>query len=83
MENTTTTSYEKLEGLAYWFGNNVASAFFASLDRFSCVNVNTYDSDDENETKEEAKDHPLMLNNVPKSDVVVVTHPTSVEDLPV
>nr|GEX75404.1 MAK10-like protein [Tanacetum cinerariifolium] len=71
-----------LEGLAYWFGNNVASAFFASLDRFSCVNVNTYDSDDENETKEEAKDHPLMLNNVPKSDLVV-THPTSVEDLPV
>ncbi|PWA86379.1 hypothetical protein CTI12_AA140940 [Artemisia annua] len=81
MENTTTTtSYEKLEGLAYWFGSNVASAFFASLDRFSCVNVNTCDSDDENETQQgdEAKDRPLMLNNLPKSDV-----PTSVEDLPV
>ncbi|KAI3712507.1 hypothetical protein L1987_71064 [Smallanthus sonchifolius] len=67
MENSSILSYEKLEGLANWVGSNVASAFFASLDRFSCVNINTSDSDDENEN-EEAKDRPLMLTNLPASD---------------
>ncbi|KAI3517743.1 hypothetical protein L1887_16962 [Cichorium endivia] len=82
MENSSIVSYEKLEGLASWVGNNVASAFFASLERFSCVNLNTSDSDDENE--EEAKDRPLMQTNIqfPASDSSAHT-PTSVEDLPV
>ncbi|MFS7961692.1 hypothetical protein Hanom_Chr08g00718111 [Helianthus anomalus] len=61
MENSRIISYEKLEGLANW----VASAFFASLDRFSCVNVTT---SDENENEEEAKDHPLVLSNLTASD---------------
>ncbi|CAL5400061.1 unnamed protein product [Camellia sinensis] len=38
---------------------SVASTFFASLERCSCVNLTTSESDDENE--EEAKDHPLKL----------------------
>ncbi|KAI3815700.1 hypothetical protein L1987_15379 [Smallanthus sonchifolius] len=82
MENSSILSYEKLEGLANWVGSNVASAFFASLDRFSCVNVNTSDSDDENENEEEAKDRPLMLTNLPASDHSA-HKPTSVEALPV
>ncbi|KVI04596.1 hypothetical protein Ccrd_017084 [Cynara cardunculus var. scolymus] len=82
MEQSSILSYEKLEGIANWVGNNVASAFFASLERFSCVNLNTSDSDDENE--EEAKDCPLMSTNLqfPPSDSSQHT-PTSVEDLPV
>lgn len=81
-QNSSILSYEKLEGLAYWVGSNVASAFFASLDRFSCVNVNTSDSDEENENEEEAKDHPLILPNQPASDSSQ-HNLTSVETLPV
>ncbi|KAL4574744.1 hypothetical protein LXL04_021580 [Taraxacum kok-saghyz] len=82
MENPSILSYEKLEGLAYWVGNNVASAFFASLERFSCVNLNTSDSDDENE--EEAKDRPLMQTNIQLAASDSSAHaPTSVEALPV
>ncbi|KAD2805548.1 hypothetical protein E3N88_38925 [Mikania micrantha] len=82
MENLSILSYEKVEGLANWVGSNVASAFFASLDRFSCVNVTTSDSDDENENEEEAKDHPLILSNLPASDSSAHTL-SSVEALPV
>ncbi|KAF5795444.1 hypothetical protein HanXRQr2_Chr08g0339751 [Helianthus annuus] len=82
MENSSIISYEKLEGIATWVGSNVASAFFASLDRFSCVNVTTSDSDDENENEEEAKDHPLILSNLPASDSSAHTT-TSVDALPV
>ncbi|KAK9063140.1 hypothetical protein SSX86_017010 [Deinandra increscens subsp. villosa] len=82
MENSSILSYEMLGGLANWVGSNVASAFFASLDRFSCVNLNTSDSDDENEIKEEAKDHPLILTNLHKSDSSEHTL-TSIEALPV
>lgn len=42
--------------MANWLGASVASAFFASLDRFSCINVATADDEDE-----EANDRPLML----------------------
>nr|GMC67056.1 hypothetical protein DM860_012995 [Ipomoea batatas] len=86
MENT---NIDKLDGLARWFGSSVASAFFASLERCSCVNLNTYDSDEDDE---EAKDAPLMLNSLtpshidpdcsspnPKSDSLAA----SVEKLPV
>ncbi|KAF3666164.1 hypothetical protein CQW23_07897 [Capsicum baccatum] len=77
-------SYEKLDGLARWFGTSVASAFFASLERCSCVNLNTDDEDDENE--EEAKDRPLMVSNLPShldSSPPAATNPASVEKLPV
>ncbi|PWA58125.1 hypothetical protein CTI12_AA402930 [Artemisia annua] len=49
--------------MANWIGNSVASAFFTSLERCSCINLSTshdeYDEDNYNE--EEAKDRPLML----------------------
>ncbi|XP_019151861.1 PREDICTED: receptor-like protein 12 [Ipomoea nil] len=48
-----------LDGLARWFGSSVAAAFFSSLERFSCVNLTTYDTDEkemEEEEDEESKD---------------------------
>ncbi|KZV31017.1 hypothetical protein F511_18121 [Dorcoceras hygrometricum] len=60
----TASYYEKVDGLARWFGTSVAAAFFASLERCSCVNLTTSDTDDEDE---EAKDRPLMLTNLRSS----------------
>ncbi|XP_068646409.1 uncharacterized protein [Aristolochia californica] len=57
MENSSLISCEKLDRVANWVGTSVASAFFASLERCSCINLSTTDPDDE----EEAKDRPLML----------------------
>ncbi|KAL8519530.1 hypothetical protein ACS0TY_010454 [Phlomoides rotata] len=64
MEDTTATPscYEKVDGFARWFGMGVAAAFFASLERCSCVNV---DADGEDEDDEEAHDRPLMLTTFP------------------
>ncbi|URD80932.1 zinc finger, RING-type [Musa troglodytarum] len=53
------TTYERLEGVANWVGGSVVSAFFASLDRCSCINVST--AEDDGDEPEEAKDRPLML----------------------
>ncbi|XP_051142580.1 uncharacterized protein LOC127259345 [Andrographis paniculata] len=62
MENPDGASYyEKMDGIARSLGMTVAAAFFASLERFSCVNLSTSDSDDENE--DEAKDRPLVLTS--------------------
>ena len=52
-------SYEKINGVASWLGTHVASAFFASLERCSCINLST--SDDHETNPEEAHDRPLML----------------------
>uniref|UniRef100_A0A7N0UHQ2 Uncharacterized protein n=1 Tax=Kalanchoe fedtschenkoi TaxID=63787 RepID=A0A7N0UHQ2_KALFE len=66
-ENLTTataraaTSCEKLDRMASWVGTSVATAFFASLERCSCINLNTSDIDDDDDDDEEAKDRPLML----------------------
>ncbi|KAG8363242.1 hypothetical protein BUALT_Bualt19G0001800 [Buddleja alternifolia] len=54
---------EKLDRVASWLGSSVASAFFASLERCSCINLSTADCDDDDE--EEAKDRPLMLTKFP------------------
>ncbi|KAG8381115.1 hypothetical protein BUALT_Bualt06G0088800 [Buddleja alternifolia] len=59
--NGTASYYDKVDGLARWFGTSVAAAFFASLDRCSCVNLTTFDTDDDGD-EEEAKDRPLMLS---------------------
>ncbi|KAJ8510796.1 hypothetical protein OPV22_001230 [Ensete ventricosum] len=53
------TTYERLEGVANWVGGSVVSAFFASMDRCSCINVSTFE--DDGDEPEEAKDRPLML----------------------
>lgn len=46
----------KLDRAAVWVGSSVVSAFFASLERCSCITLSTTDTEDE----EEAKDRPLM-----------------------
>ncbi|XP_010934838.1 uncharacterized protein [Elaeis guineensis] len=60
MENSGFLSCEKLDRLANWLGASVSSAFFASLERCSCINLSTTDNEDEAKP-EEAKDRPLML----------------------
>ncbi|KAL7121605.1 hypothetical protein ACP275_02G191800 [Erythranthe tilingii] len=52
---------EKLDRVASWVGTSVATAFFASLERCSCINISTTDSD----VDEEANDRPLMLTKFP------------------
>ncbi|KAF9621127.1 hypothetical protein IFM89_016621 [Coptis chinensis] len=47
----------KLDGVAMWFINGVTSAFFASLERCSCINIATYDDSDE------GNDLPLISND--------------------
>lgn len=55
-------SCEKLDRMANWVGTSVATAFFSSLERCSCINISTaHDDDDEDKDEEEAKDRPLML----------------------
>ncbi|KAF9687935.1 hypothetical protein SADUNF_Sadunf02G0144900 [Salix dunnii] len=71
-------SCEKLDRVASWVGVNVASAFFASLERCSCINLNTTDLEDE----EEAKDRPLMLTNPSLHDHHLDAQPTINSDAP-
>ncbi|XP_031391280.1 uncharacterized protein LOC116203613 [Punica granatum] len=66
----------KIDQLATWLGATVASAFFSSLERFSCVNVSTTDLDDE---EDEANDRPLTLDLSNSS----VVDPTDAANLPV
>ncbi|KAL6952923.1 hypothetical protein U1Q18_042934 [Sarracenia purpurea var. burkii] len=48
----------KLDGLAMWLINGVATAFFASLERCSCIRIATADDgEDAND------DLPLVLND--------------------
>ncbi|KAJ4701584.1 Mixed-linked glucan synthase [Melia azedarach] len=46
----------KLDGVAMWFINGVASAFFASLERCSCIRIATEDDGEDN-------DVPLIHND--------------------
>ncbi|OIT30998.1 hypothetical protein A4A49_11677 [Nicotiana attenuata] len=57
-QNCSFISCEKLDKMANRIGTSMASVFFASLIRCSCINISTFhDEDDE----EEAKDRPLLL----------------------
>ncbi|KAH7283147.1 hypothetical protein KP509_35G063900 [Ceratopteris richardii] len=49
----------KLDRLAVWVGGSLASAFFASLERCSCINLETIDPDED----EEADVKPLIPMN--------------------
>ncbi|OVA10676.1 hypothetical protein BVC80_53g4 [Macleaya cordata] len=48
----------KLDGVAMWFINGVAAAFFASLERCSCINIATEEDD-----SDDANDIPLIYND--------------------
>ncbi|XP_075671415.1 uncharacterized protein LOC142640959 [Castanea sativa] len=54
---------EKLDMVANWVGSNVASAFFASLERCSCINLSTTDLDDNDTADDESHDLPLIFSN--------------------
>ncbi|KAK4267018.1 hypothetical protein QN277_023865 [Acacia crassicarpa] len=45
----STVACVKLDRVASWFSSNVASAFFASLERCSCINLSTTDNDEEDD----------------------------------
>ncbi|KAK1323644.1 hypothetical protein QJS10_CPA02g00081 [Acorus calamus] len=47
-----------LDKVAMWIGNGVAAAFFASLERCSCINVTT--AEEAEEEGEESKSTPLI-----------------------
>ncbi|XP_044484645.1 uncharacterized protein LOC123210384 [Mangifera indica] len=57
--NNGIISFVNLSNVASWVSTTVISAFFASLERCSCVNLTTTDPDDDEQ--EEAKDRPLTL----------------------
>ncbi|KAJ7008583.1 hypothetical protein NC653_007295 [Populus alba x Populus x berolinensis] len=59
MENNSIVSVENLNNVANWVSATVISAFFSSLERFSCVNVATMNPDDDDD---EAQDRPLALS---------------------
>jgi hypothetical protein len=54
-----------MESWATWVGASVSSAFFASLEHCSCINLST-DDDDDRDGEEEAKDRPLILSSAPR-----------------
>lgn len=47
----------KVDGVAMWLINGVTSAFFASLERCSCIRIATEDDGDE------GNDLPLIMND--------------------
>ncbi|KAF7044455.1 hypothetical protein CFC21_053676 [Triticum aestivum] len=56
-----------LDRVAGWVGGGIAAAFFASLERCSCVNVRTHDDLDDDEQRDSVA--PLMLGNDGNDDV--------------
>ncbi|KAG0472945.1 hypothetical protein HPP92_014802 [Vanilla planifolia] len=56
MENANPGSCGKFDRIANWLGASVASAFFASLEQLSCINLSTSENDDE----DEVNDYPLV-----------------------
>ncbi|RCV09031.1 hypothetical protein SETIT_1G374400v2 [Setaria italica] len=70
-----------MESWATWVGTSVASAFFASLERCSCINLST-DDDDDRDDDEEAKDRPLILSSAPRHDDAAAAKPADLDLLP-
>ncbi|GLU12052.1 hypothetical protein SLE2022_287610 [Rubroshorea leprosula] len=71
-----------LSYMASWLGASVATAFFASLERCSCINLSTSDDVEDSESQ----DRPLMFTNSSSisSSVSASTAPsTDVVHLPV
>ncbi|CAN4122530.1 unnamed protein product [Withania somnifera] len=55
---TSTPGCGKLDGMAMWFINGVSAAFFASLQRCSCIRIATHEDEGE-----DANDLPLMYSD--------------------
>uniref|UniRef100_A0A0A0KK32 Uncharacterized protein n=1 Tax=Cucumis sativus TaxID=3659 RepID=A0A0A0KK32_CUCSA len=72
MENTDNNalsilSREKLDQVAAWVAATMSSAFFSSLERFSCVHVATNELDDDDDD-----DDHLLLSTQPLSDQILL-----------
>ncbi|WOK94855.1 hypothetical protein Cni_G03560 [Canna indica] len=88
MESSGFLSCDKIDRMVNWVGASVSSAFFASLERCSCINLSTTDNDDE--VEEEAKDRPLILtkpvaldgSDDPAAGPPISTNPNVVDKLP-
>ncbi|KAJ4840931.1 hypothetical protein Tsubulata_001138 [Turnera subulata] len=65
VSTTSIVSMENVNQVASWVSSSVVTAFFNSLERFSCVNISTMDPDDDDDDyyEDEAKDQPLTLTN--------------------
>ncbi|OMO93540.1 hypothetical protein COLO4_16806 [Corchorus olitorius] len=73
-----------LSYMASWLGTSVAQAFFASLERCSCINLSTSDDAEDSE----AHDRPLMFTNCSSMSSSVTSRtntlpPNDVVNLPV
>ncbi|KAF4351738.1 hypothetical protein CsatB_007394 [Cannabis sativa] len=55
--SSSSSSHGKLDGVAMWLFNSVTTAFFASLERCSCIRIATVDDGDD------ANDLPLIFND--------------------
>ncbi|KAI3992125.1 hypothetical protein MKX01_015016 [Papaver californicum] len=60
IRGSSSTGCNKIDGVAMWFINGVAAAFFASLERCSCINIDTKEEDDNDD---DANDLPLIYND--------------------
>ncbi|KAI3972780.1 hypothetical protein MKX01_019438 [Papaver californicum] len=60
IRGSSSTGCNKIDGIAMWFINGVAAAFFASLERCSCINIDTKEEDDNDD---DANDLPLIFND--------------------
>uniref|UniRef100_A0A1J3D0D3 Uncharacterized protein n=1 Tax=Noccaea caerulescens TaxID=107243 RepID=A0A1J3D0D3_NOCCA len=54
----------RLDQVATWVSSSVVSAFFTSLERCACLNLDTTDPDDD-DSEFEAKDRPLAFSAAP------------------
>ncbi|XVE58333.1 hypothetical protein DITRI_Ditri04bG0161500 [Diplodiscus trichospermus] len=57
-----------------WLGTSVAHAFFASLERCSCINLSTSDDAEDSE----AHDRPLMFTNCSSISSSVTSRSTNI-----
>lgn len=55
-----TTSCKKLDGVAAWLLNGVAAVFFKTLERCSCINIDTVDEPDHDQN---SSYQPLVSSN--------------------
>ncbi|KMZ67146.1 unknownprotein [Zostera marina] len=71
MENSSFMTCEKLDRMASWLGTSLATAFFTSLERCSCINLSTADNDEEEEEEEAKYDRPLMITTNNTKEIII------------
>lgn len=60
-QNCNFVSCDKLDKMANRIGTSLASAFFASLERCSCITISTFHDDDDDDDNEEGKNRPFLF----------------------